>query len=106
MNFFHRTKLSAEAKRAADLIACGAALRVPFDDSQATVVMRQPYTPDMFKDQWPADLRQLLVSPEVVTELMETGYISLLTRKRHMNKIGWQEAGLDGRTAEFWCLTQ
>lgn len=98
---------SDEAERILDLIAECGSLRVPFDDSEPATVVRQGNYPEFVyrHRDWKFPER-LIVSAEVLDELLVSGILRLLTRKRYLQKIGWEEAGLDGRNAEFWCLVQ
>ena len=74
-------------------------LRVPFDEDQCASVLRS------FKGK----SEQLIecVPDHVRDEIMETGLLCPLTRERlHYTRMGWQELGYDGTTAELWAFIQ
>lgn len=99
--------LSDESKRILQLISNGGALRIPYNDSEFSTVVKRANIPSEFftLDDWNFTDR-LIVKPKILTELLNSAMLGLLTRKRHFDKIGWEELGLDGTKAEFWLLLQ
>jgi len=82
-------------------------MRVPHDDAEpATIVQRQNLPAHIFTaEEWRQPERRIL-DAATRDEILNSGLVGLLTKRRHMSKIGWEEAGLDGTQAEYWCLIQ
>jgi hypothetical protein len=108
MNYSYNKRLqfSDEAQRILNLMIEGGCLRVPHNDEPATVVRMACFPENYRQHEGWKDPAWLVVTDAVRDEILESGLVGILTRKRHRHKIGWEEAGQDGSTAEFWCLVQ
>lgn len=106
--------LSVKAYSAWHYIANFGALRVPFDDNDTPAIVWRPsllasgvYDPEPWqRAARPADFSGLPVDWDTARELMESGLLGILTRRKHLYRIGWQDVGLDGTQAEFWLPIQ
>jgi len=108
--------LSRKARNALRLIGHGVYLRVPHDDREPATIVQGKTVPatDECRCALPGGenccLRhqpeRLILDAATRDEILNSGLVGLLTKRRHMSKIGWEEAGLDGTQAEYWGLIQ
>jgi len=100
-------KLSVKAKEALDLIGDVGALCYPFDDSLQATIVRRHSMAQVVNPDWDVP-EKLVLDTRTRDEILSTGLLGVLTRKRNRNKTGWEECdGLPMKGfAEFWCFIQ
>ena len=99
-----------EMEIAFELLKAHGCLYIPFDDNDTPRIVRRRFggkpAPDsMFRDKW-GDITESWITWNLADQLIESGKLICLTRRRWMHRIGWEETGLDGRNGECWVISQ
>lgn len=91
--------LSECAGHVVSLIRKGWLLRVPYPGGGPALVIDTSGEPGAWRRNPSA-----IVEAEVAEELLASKALWKLTRHRIDDRVGWQEAGLDGLEADWYCL--
>ena len=90
--------LSDEAQHVMSLIERGWRLRVPHPGGGPALVIDTSGEPGAWRRNPSA-----IVEGDIARELLASGVLWKLTRHRIDDRLGWEEGGLDGLEADWYC---